>query len=105
MRQRSSYPKPFKAQVVQECLQPGATLSSVAISHGINANVIRKWLPLYRDQSPAALPAFVSLRPTPKRQTEAVAIIELSLGEQMFTVKWPTSDPEGCARFVRGLTP
>ncbi|MBD1553144.1 IS66 family transposase [Pseudomonas typographi] len=45
MRQRSSYPKPFKAQVVQECLQPGATISSVAIHHGINANVIRKWLP------------------------------------------------------------
>jgi len=42
MRQRSSYPKPFKAQVVQECLQPGATISSVAIHHGINANVIRK---------------------------------------------------------------
>ncbi|KAF2406566.1 Transposase [Pseudomonas antarctica] len=39
MRQRSSYPKPFKAQVVQECLQPGATISSVAIHHGINANV------------------------------------------------------------------
>ncbi|MFP3516568.1 transposase [Pseudomonas sp. SIMBA_077] len=41
------YPKPSKAQVVRECLQTGATLSSVAISHGINANVIRKWLPLY----------------------------------------------------------
>jgi len=103
MRQRSSYPKPFKAQVVQECLQPGATLSSVAISHGINANVIRKWLPLYRDQPPAALPAFVPLRATPKRQAEALAIIELPLGEQSITVKWPTSDPEGCARFVRGL--
>ncbi|OZY58660.1 hypothetical protein CJF39_14705 [Pseudomonas lundensis] len=49
MRQRSSYPKSFKAQVVQECLQPGASISSVAISHGINANVIRKWLPLFRD--------------------------------------------------------
>ena len=34
MRQRSSYPKPFKAQVVQECLQPGASVSSVAIRHG-----------------------------------------------------------------------
>lgn len=55
MRQRSSYSKPFKTQVVQECLQPGATVSSVAISHGINANVIRKWLPTYRDQAPAAL--------------------------------------------------
>ncbi|MBC3384282.1 transposase [Pseudomonas sp. SWRI12] len=99
MRQRSSYPKPFKAQVVQECLQPGATLSSVAISRGINANVIRKWIPLYRDQPPAALPAFVPLRATPKRQAETLAII----GEQSITVKWPTSDPDGCARFVREL--
>ncbi|WLG43173.1 hypothetical protein [Pseudomonas sp. FP1740] len=41
MRQRSSSPKPFKAQVIQECLQSGATLFNVAISHGINANVIR----------------------------------------------------------------
>ena len=104
MRQRSSYPKPFKAQVVQECLQPGATVSSVAIRHGINANVIRKWLPLYRDQLPAALPAFVPVRAAPKRSTETSVMIELPLGEQAITVKWPASDPEGCARFVRGLT-
>lgn len=104
MRQRSSYPKPFKVQVVQECLQPGATVSSVAIRHGINANVIRKWLPLYRDQLPAALPAFVPVRAAPKRSTEASVMIELPLGEQAITVKWPASDPEGCARFVRGLT-
>ena len=103
MRQRSSYPKPFKAQVVQECLQPAATVSSVAIRHGINANVIRKWLPLYRDQPPATLPAFVPVRATPKRTAEASVIIELPLGEQSITVKWPASDPEGCARFVRGL--
>lgn len=42
-----SYPKPFKAQVVQECLQPSATVSSVATNIGINANVIRRWLPTY----------------------------------------------------------
>ena len=105
MRQRSSYPKPFKTQVVQECLQPGATVSSVAIRHGINANVIRKWLPLYRDQPPAALPAFVPVRATPKRPAESSVIIELPLGEQSITVKWPASDPDGCARFVRGLAP
>ena len=103
MRQRSSYPKPFKAQVVQECLQPGATVSSVAIRHGINANVIRKWLPLYRDQPPATLPAFVPVRATPKRTAEASVIIELPLGEQSVTVKWPASDPEGCAQFIRAV--
>ena len=40
MRQRTSYPKPFKAQVVQECLQPGVSMASVALRHGINANAI-----------------------------------------------------------------
>ena len=101
MRQRSSYPKPFKAQVVRECLQPGATVSSVAISHGINANVIRKWMPLYRDQPAAAsLPAFVPLKAAPKRPAEAPVIIELPMAGQVITVKWPTSDPEDCAQFI-----
>ncbi|MFH6584101.1 transposase [Pseudomonas kulmbachensis] len=65
--QRSSDSKSFKAQVFQECLQAGATIFSVAISHGIKANVIRKWLPLYRDQPPATLPAFVPVKIAPKR--------------------------------------
>jgi len=67
-------PKPFKAQVVQECLQPGATVSSVAISHGINANVIRKWMLLYRDQSAAtSLPAVVPLNASPKKDSRDVS--------------------------------
>lgn len=104
MRQRSSYPKPFKAQVVQECLQPGASISSVAISHGINANVIRKWMPLYRDQSAAtSLPAFVPLKAAPKRPAEATVIIELPVAGQLITVKWPASDPDGCAQFIRAV--
>ncbi|WP_080290293.1 transposase [Pseudomonas syringae] len=80
MRQRSSYPKPFKAQVVQECLQPGETVPSVAISHGINANVICKWMLLYRDLPAApSLPAFISLTAALKRPAESSVIIELPL--------------------------
>jgi transposase len=103
MRQRSSYPKPFKAQVVQECLQPGATISSVAIQHGINANGIRKWLPIYRDQPVATLPAFVPVKPSRRRATEEMVIISMPLGDKSITVKWPASDPDGCASFIRGL--
>lgn len=50
-----------------------------------------------------SVPTFVPLRATPKGPAEASVIIELPLGEQSVTVKWPASDPEGCARFVRGL--
>lgn len=104
MRQRSSYPKPFKAQVVQECLQPGATVSSVAIRHGINANVIRKWLPVYRDQAATTPPAFVPVQAIPKRTMDEVVVIVLPLGSKSITVKWPASDPDGCARFIRSLS-
>ncbi|MFJ4131460.1 IS66-like element accessory protein TnpA [Pseudomonas cyclaminis] len=104
MRQRSSYPKPFKAQVVQECLKPGASVSSVAIRHGINANVIRKWLPIYRDKPVAPLSAFVPLQPMPKRHADEAVVIALPLGDKSITVKWPITDPDGCARFIRSLS-
>jgi len=44
------------------------------------------------------------MKSTPKRQTEMSAVIDLLFGDQSITVKWPTSYPEGCARFVRWLT-
>ncbi|EPJ76912.1 putative transposase [Pseudomonas sp. CFII64] len=56
-RQRSSYSKSFKTRVVQECLQPGISIASVALRHGINANLVRKWIPVYRDHQVRALPA------------------------------------------------
>ncbi|KDD66155.1 transposase-like protein [Pseudomonas sp. BT76 TE3572] len=55
MRQRKSYPKSFKTQVVQGCEQPGVSVAAIAMRHGINANVVRWWLPLYRDQQAAML--------------------------------------------------
>lgn len=39
MRQRKSYPKSFKTQVVQKCEQPSVTVAAIAMRHGINANV------------------------------------------------------------------
>nr|WP_256352225.1 transposase [Pseudomonas gingeri] len=38
--QRRSYSKFFKAQVIQECAQPGASIASVALSHSLNANLV-----------------------------------------------------------------
>jgi transposase len=34
----------FKAQVLGKCKQPGASIAAVAIAHGLNPNVVRKWL-------------------------------------------------------------
>ncbi|WP_080932038.1 transposase [Pseudomonas fluorescens] len=42
--QRRSYSKSFKAQVVQECAQPGASIASVAQKHSLTANLVIKGL-------------------------------------------------------------
>lgn len=34
----------FKAQVLTECGRPGASVAAVALAHGLNANLLRKWL-------------------------------------------------------------
>ncbi|MGE1155206.1 IS66-like element accessory protein TnpA [Pseudomonas kitaguniensis] len=70
MRQRTSYPKPFKTQIVQECLQPGVSIASVAMRHGINANLVRKWIPAYRDHHAPVLPAFVPMKLTSAAEPE-----------------------------------
>jgi transposase len=57
--QRRSYSTAFKAQVVQECGQPGASVASVALSHGINT-IVHKWIRTARSQV-ETLPAFIPL--------------------------------------------
>ena len=40
-----------KGAVVQKCLVPGASLAAVALSHGFNANLVRKWVRQFQERS------------------------------------------------------
>jgi transposase len=61
---RCLYDPEAKRELVQVCLQPGISVAKVALEHGINANLLRKWMERYRktgqstSNSPLALPAF-----------------------------------------------
>ncbi|MFM6991805.1 MAG: transposase [Rhodoferax sp.] len=41
---RREYSKAFKAQVMGECAQPGASVGGVALSHGLHSNMVHRWL-------------------------------------------------------------
>jgi len=34
----------LKAAVLAECEEPGASVAGIALAHGLNANLVRKWL-------------------------------------------------------------
>ena len=55
-QRRRRYPPEFKKQVLLECNQPGASIAGVAVSHGLNPNLVHNWrkarrvLPRFRGQ-------------------------------------------------------
>ncbi|MGF6222049.1 transposase [Pseudomonas frederiksbergensis] len=72
---RRSYSKSFKAQVIQECAQPGASIASIALSHSLNANLVHKWIRLQAQKSTTLQPAFIPL-PIPLTGANSQATID-----------------------------
>jgi transposase len=41
---RCKYDKSAKRELVRRCLEPGVSLAGLALAHGLNANLLRKWV-------------------------------------------------------------
>ena len=50
---RRRYDPGSKARLVAACLEPGVSISALALAHGVNANVLRKWV---KDARESGLP-------------------------------------------------
>lgn len=110
----------FKADAVAACAQPGMSMAAVAMSHGINANLLRRWVheaemkprgdvvradvvvgAAAREPKTVFVP--VSL-PTPTPAAQAPDIrIELRRGPTTVTVTWPAGAASDCAVWMREL--
>lgn len=100
MPKRRSYPKALKAQIVAECSQPGISIAGVALSHGVNANLVHKWIRQAERQngvSPAFVPLALPGSPSAGRHIE----IRLSRGPVQATVQWPVSEAGACVAWLR----
>ena len=124
----------LKAKVVAACNEPGASISGVALAHGLNANLVRKWrcghgakLAGTAVTSAAASQApplgttaeFVAIEmPAPPKaatrsaaeSTAAAPIaepliqIELRRGPLHLNVRWPTAAADDCRAWLSELS-
>ena len=62
---RRRYTAEFKARIVADCQQPDASVARIALDHGLNANLVHKWIRASRQQPPAFLPVAL---PAPSAQ-------------------------------------
>ena len=91
---RCRYDPQAKLELVRECLKPGVSVAKMALRHGINANLLRKWIMKSFDQSEVSTPpggtmkslqapdAFVPVRIEPSElPTTATTAAGLSQGQ------------------------
>ena len=105
---RRRYDARIKAQILAECEAPGASVAKVAMSHGINDNVVHRWRQLAREAgavSVAAAPTFVPVAlPAPTDPVPVADVhIELRRGTTTVLIAWPGSAVGELASFTREL--
>lgn len=96
----------LKALVLEQCRQAGASVARIALSHGLNANLVHKWRREARGvEAPAAGRAeFIPVQlttsaPSPRSEVR----IELRRGGIAVNVDWPMSAMPECAAWLREI--
>ena len=63
---RRWYTREFKAEIVAQCMHPGASVSKIAVDHGLNPNLVRKWIERAHDVGAVRVSArFIPVEPPP----------------------------------------
>jgi transposase len=98
----------FKQRVLAECDRPGASVAAIALSHGVNANLVHKWRRHRQSAAGTANPSFVpvtlSAAAVPGVPYAAGACIEIDVrrGATAVQIRWPVSATAECAAWLRG---
>jgi transposase len=106
-RTRRRHDSELKRQVLAECATPGASVAQVAMTHGLNANLVHKWRrQAATSAKPVAADAFVPVAlPAAGVIAEPAAAIDLELqrGALSVRVRWPMAGATSCAAWLREL--
>ena len=112
-RKRRRYSAALKAQIIAECAAPGVSVAKVALSHGINANIVHGWRKLARGAQPLATrQEFVPVSVAPTAVTAPshgenydARSIELELRRGAVTIKvlWPVTAAIELSAYTREL--
>jgi transposase len=116
-RRRRTHSDEFKASAVASCMQPGMSMAAVAMAHGVNANLLRRWVqeaelhPGTRNPDALTAPkgapsphaaAFVPMQ-LPAKSAGCEIRIELRRGTTSINVSWPSEAAAECAAWMREL--
>ena len=113
-QRRRRFSREFKAQIVAQCQEPGASVSRISLDNGLNANMVRRWINEARraDKTPSKTPGFVPVNlpeatSAPSHQSvsdkRSTIRIEIPRAGGAVVVEWPVEQAHQCAALLRDL--
>ncbi len=105
IRRRRSYTAEFKQRVVALC-QPGVSVSEIALTHGLNANLLRRWIDQHQNELPAPvsseLSKLVAVQVDLPAEPSVSDAIEVSLHKNSthINIRWPGNQAQACATWL-----
>ena len=110
-RARRVHSAELKSKVLAECRRPGASVAAVALAHGLNANLLRRWVtqagsgadePLRAART--ALEAFVPVAIENHAEVAVCNIdVEIKRGPMSVKIQWPMSAAAEFGAWLREL--
>jgi transposase len=104
---RRFYSPELKLQVVAACAQPGASIAGLALQHGINANIVHRWLRehnqgilIRRQQTFVPVTLNSALEPVTVQPTADIRV-EVKRVNATIVVHWPLAGGAACAQWLR----
>ncbi len=99
----------LRAKILRECAQAGASVASIALAYGINANLVHKWRRQVREPRArcalqvSAQTEFIALALPAAQRAEPVQPdirMELRRGAATMSIRWPVAAAPECAAWL-----
>lgn len=97
----------LKRKVIEACLAKQASIPKIALAHGLNANMVHRWIRNAQNNKLPVASGFVAL-PIPAKNVaqassaETIAV-EIPFRNQSIKVNWPLSQTDRCLALLREL--
>lgn len=108
-KKRRRHTSEFKARIVTSCQQPGVSVSRIALDHGLNANMVRRWIREAERAGSGDRAAFVPLRlPAATVENRSPVTgqsirIKIPRPDGSLVIEWPSDQAHQCLMLLREL--
>jgi transposase len=113
-RRRRRHSAQFKAQAIEACAVPGASVAAVALEYGLNANLLRRWLKHSAPGKTGAVAAVARKPAASLTRSDFVPVmveaappggqpirIEVRRASTLVNIEWPVHAASDCAAWLR----